>query len=52
MEALVSLNGRGIAPLIDPDVDLASVEDGIGRAPWILPLPDSDPPKIRPIARR
>lgn len=39
----VSLNGRPKARLIDPDVDLTRVEDGIGKASWILPVP-SDPP--------
>jgi hypothetical protein len=52
VDALVSLNGRRIAPLIDPDVDLASVEDGLGRAAWVLPAPENAPPKIRPIAQR
>lgn len=49
VEALVSLNGRPSAPLIDPQVDLASVEDGLARAAWILPAPDEAPPHIRPI---
>jgi len=49
VEAIVSLNGRRSAPLIDPDVDLASIPDGIARASWILPCPDDPPPHIRPI---
>jgi vitamin K-dependent gamma-carboxylase len=49
VDALVSLNGRRIARLIDPDVDLTSVRDGIRRAGWILPIPDGPPPHIHPI---
>ncbi|WP_437875020.1 HTTM domain-containing protein [Sorangium sp. So ce513] len=48
-DALVSLNGRRIARLIDPAVDLASVRDGIGRASYILPAPTEPPPHIRPL---
>lgn len=48
-DALVSLNGRRIARLIDPAVDLASVRDGIGRASYILPVPDEPPPHLRPL---
>jgi len=49
VEALVSLNGRRLAPLIDPGVDLASIRDGIGPASWILPSPPDPPPHTRPI---
>jgi hypothetical protein len=49
VDALVSLNGRRQARLIDPKVDLASVSDGLGRAAWILPAPAEAPPHIRPI---
>jgi vitamin K-dependent gamma-carboxylase len=45
----VSLNGRRLAPLIDPSVDLARVSDGLAKAPWILPAPEGPPPAIRPI---
>ncbi|XXY14329.1 HTTM domain-containing protein [Sorangium sp. So ce216] len=48
-DALVSLNGRRIARLIDPGVDLASVRDGIGPASYILPGPKEPPPHIRPL---
>ncbi|WP_437630903.1 HTTM domain-containing protein [Sorangium sp. So ce854] len=48
-DALVSLNGRRIARLIDPGVDLASVRDGVGRASYILPAPPEPPPHIRPL---
>jgi hypothetical protein len=49
VEALTSLNGRRSAPLIDSTVDLATVQDGIGKARWILPAPPGAPPHIRPI---
>jgi vitamin K-dependent gamma-carboxylase len=48
-EALVSLNGRRLAPLVDPNVDLARVEDGVGKAHWILPAPTEPPPRLRPL---
>jgi hypothetical protein len=43
-----SLNGRPTARLIDPEVDLARVSDGIAKAPWIQPEPSSSPPELRP----
>lgn len=46
VDAIASLNGRRLAPLVDPDVDLACVEDGVLPARWILPLPASAPPHI------
>ncbi len=46
-DSLVSLNGRPAQRMIDPRVDLAQVEDGLGRANWILPAPTSDPPRLR-----
>jgi hypothetical protein len=49
VDALVSLNGRRLTRLIDPTVDLATIEDGIGRASWILPAPEGPPPHLRPI---
>jgi hypothetical protein len=49
VEALVSLNGRKLAPLIDPHVDLATVKDSLGRARFILPAPTEPPPHTRPI---
>lgn len=48
-DVLVSLNGRRAAPLIDPDVDLATVRDGIGKASYILPAPAEPPPLLRNI---
>lgn len=43
VDALVSLNGRPMARLVDPDVDLARVEDSILPARWILPDPGGPP---------
>jgi hypothetical protein len=47
VQAMVSLNGRKAAPLIDPTIDLVGVQDGIGRAAWILPAPSTPPPRLR-----
>lgn len=49
---LVSLNGRRAVPMIDPTVDLAVINDGIARAHWILPAPDSPPPRVKAVASR
>ncbi|HEX6244777.1 MAG TPA: HTTM domain-containing protein, partial [Polyangiales bacterium] len=38
-DALVALNGRPAQRMIDPDVDLARVQDGLGKADWITPGP-------------
>jgi len=43
VDALVSLNGRRAAPMIDPNVNLADVDDGVGLARWIAPSPPGDP---------
>jgi hypothetical protein len=48
VEALVSLNGRPAAPMIDPTVDLARTTDGLSKAPWILPEPQGPPIHLRP----
>jgi len=45
----VSLNGRPIQRLIDPNVDLSRIEDGLGKADWILPEPAAPPPKLHAI---
>ncbi len=50
VDALVSLNGRPMAPMIDPDVDLAQVEDSLLRATWITEAPGGDPPTLSPRA--
>ena len=49
VDALVSLNGRSPQRLIDPDVDLTLLEDGIQRADWILPAPEQPPLSLVPI---
>jgi hypothetical protein len=49
VDAEVSLNGRRIAPLVDPTVDLAAVRDGVLPARWILPRPADAPPHLLPI---
>ncbi|MET0284182.1 MAG: HTTM domain-containing protein [Polyangiales bacterium] len=49
VDAQASLNGRPSAPLIDPNVDLTTVEDGVTQASWILPAPAQAPPPLRPI---
>ncbi|MEM7079753.1 MAG: HTTM domain-containing protein [Pseudomonadota bacterium] len=46
---LVSLNGRRSRPLIDASVDLAGIEDGLGRATWITPAPQDPPPLQSPL---
>jgi vitamin K-dependent gamma-carboxylase len=49
VESKVSLNGRRGALLIDPNVDLTTVEDGLGGASWLLPSPTEPPPHTRPV---
>jgi hypothetical protein len=51
-DARVSLNGRSAEIFVDPDVDLAREEDGIGPKRWILAAPDSPPVRLRPILAR
>lgn len=50
-DAIASLNGRLSAPMIDPTVDLARVDDGLGKASWILPAPEGAPLRLRPVWR-
>lgn len=45
----VSLNGRAVRRMIDPNADLARIEDGLGKAAWILPEPTEPPPKLHAI---
>jgi vitamin K-dependent gamma-carboxylase len=52
VDAVVSLNGRRAARLVDPNADLARIEDGIMPAWWILPMPDEAPPRLTPVAMR
>ncbi|HLV68893.1 MAG TPA: HTTM domain-containing protein [Polyangiaceae bacterium] len=49
VDALVSLNGRRSTPLIDPEADLARISDSLAPASWILPAPESPPPRRRTI---
>ena len=49
VDALVSLNGRRARPLIDPNVDLGAVLDGLLPAAWITAAPAEPPPRIHPI---
>jgi len=46
-DAWASLNGRRARRLIDPDVDLAAVDDGLAPARWILPAPAERAPARR-----
>ena len=46
-DAWASLNGRRARRLIDPDVDLAAVDDGLAPAAWILPAPVERAPVLR-----
>lgn len=48
-DALVSLNGRRLARLVDPSVDLSRVPDGLAKATWVLPSPREAPPAIQPL---
>lgn len=48
VDALASLNGRPMTPLIDPEVDLTTIEDSFAPAHWILPAPDGAPPSLSP----
>jgi vitamin K-dependent gamma-carboxylase len=49
VDAQASLNGRPGAVLVDPDVDLTTVRDGLAKANWIRAAPDVAPPSVRPI---
>ncbi len=48
-ESRVALNGRRSSLMIDPNVDLTRVSDGLRRADWILPAPAGPPPRTRPV---
>jgi vitamin K-dependent gamma-carboxylase len=49
VDALASLNGRRMQALIDPDIDLAQIHDGLMRAEWITSAPTSPPIVLRPL---
>jgi vitamin K-dependent gamma-carboxylase len=51
-DARVSLNGRRAELLVDPEVDLARLEDGLAPKRWIQPSPDSPPVRLRPALAR
>lgn len=51
VDSHVSLNGRRARPLIDPTVDLATVQDSLAPATWITPPPPEPPPHLRPVQR-
>ena len=48
-DTYVSLNGRRGKPLIEPEANLAEIEDNLAVADWITPPPDTDPPTHRPL---
>jgi hypothetical protein len=50
VEALVSLNGRPAELLIDPEIDLAAVTDGLAKAAWIRPAPPLSPIHLEAVA--
>lgn len=51
-EARVSVNGRRSRLLIDPTVDLTTIDDGVSEATWIMPEPPGPPVRLRAIAHR
>jgi hypothetical protein len=48
-DARVALNGRRSRPMIDPNIDLTAVQDGLAPARWVLPAPDNSPPHTRAV---
>lgn len=52
VDALASLNGRRMKPLIHPEVDLTTIDDGVGHAGWITAAPAGPPLALRPLRRR
>lgn len=48
-DSRVALNGRRSARFLDPDVDLAPLEDGPGFAALVLPAPAEPPAHTRPV---
>lgn len=48
-DSRVTLNGRRSARLIDPRVDLTTIQDGLAPAHWVLPGPNQPPPHTRPV---
>ena len=52
VDAVASLNGRAPKAMIDPDVDLMKIDDGVARAEWILPGPTGAPPRLERLSAR
>lgn len=48
VDAIASLNGRAPVPLVDPEVDLATIRDSIAPASWITPEPSGPPLPLHP----
>jgi vitamin K-dependent gamma-carboxylase len=48
-ESRAALNGRRSAPLVDPNIDLTRVEDGLKQARFVLPAPAQAPTHTRPV---
>jgi len=48
-DALASLNGRPAVRLVNPEVDLARVADGLAPKWWIGDPPAGPPPHLRPL---
>jgi len=46
VDAIVSLNGRAPRDMIDPEVDLMTIDDGLTEADWILDGPDEPPIRL------
>jgi vitamin K-dependent gamma-carboxylase len=46
-DALVAFNGRRMAPLLDPSVDLTHITDSLAPASWIAMAPQDAPIKLR-----
>jgi vitamin K-dependent gamma-carboxylase len=51
VDARVSLNGRKPALLIEPEVNLLEVRDGLARAAWIRGEPGDEPIRLEPAQR-
>ncbi len=51
VDAFVSLNGRPMQRLIDPQVDLAREQDGLRHKAWILPMQNSQDSRVAVLNR-
>lgn len=49
VDSRVTLNGRRSAHLVDPEVDLTALQDGLGKQHWITPSPQEPPRHTRPV---